>query len=161
MTYGRGRLSIAPHRFIIRALQNQPILVQGGDQTRTPTHIDDVVRYCFAVIQAPIEHWRGRVVHAVYPTDRTTKGSFSLREMAHMVKEITGSKSPIVESDYEVGENLSSGPVHEWIISTTAHGLGVTPSVDFASGLERTLDWLKKRLALDPMEDVMNRLTTH
>jgi len=160
MTYGRGRLSIAPHRFIIRALQNQPILVQGGDQTRTPTHIGDVISYCIAVIRAPIERWQGRVVHAVYPTDRTTKGSFSLREIAQMVKAATGSKSQIVESDYEVGESLSSGPVNEWIISTTAGELGVTPSLDFATGLEETIAWLRKRLELDPRKDAMDRLTT-
>jgi nucleoside-diphosphate-sugar epimerase len=144
MTYGGGRLSIAPHRFILRAMQNQPLYVRGGDQTRTPTHIDDVVRYCLAVIDAPIEQWRGRVVHAVYPTSRETKGAYSLREMAQMVKSATGSNSPIVESDYEDGESLENGPVHEWIISTTAGELGVTPMIDFARGLPMTVDWLRE-----------------
>lgn len=148
MSYGGGRLSIAPHRFILRALRNQPIQLKGGDQTRTPTHIDDVVRYCLAVMEAPIDRWRGRVVHAVYPTDRTTKGYFSLRQIAQMVKDATGSKSPIVESAYEAGENLTSGPVNEWIISTTAQELGVKPVYEFpTTGLAATVEWLKKRLA--------------
>jgi len=144
MTYGAGRLSIAPHRFILRALQNQPLYVRGGDQTRTPTHIDDVVRYCLAVIDAPIEQWRGRIVHAVYPTSRETKGAYTLSEMAQMVKSVTGSNSAIVECDYEDGETLDDGPVHEWIISTTAGELGVTPLIDFARGLPMTVDWLRE-----------------
>ena len=143
MTYGYGRLSIAPHRFILRALRNQPLYVHGGDQTRTPTHIDDVVRYCMAVIDAPAEPWRGRVVHAVYPTHRDANGTYTLRELARLVKSATGSDSAIVESDYEDGENLDNGPVHEWIISNTAEELGVTPRIDFATGLPMTVEWLK------------------
>ncbi|MCD6406898.1 NAD(P)-dependent oxidoreductase [Candidatus Aerophobetes bacterium] len=144
MVYGGGRLAIAPHRFMIQALRGEPITVFGGRQTRTPTHLSDVLKYWLKIIEAPAEKVVGRVIHTVYPTSPDQKGEYTILEMALMVKEITESKSEILILPYEPGEHENNKPLREWIISTTAHQLGVKPEIDLKRGLELTLDWIKE-----------------
>jgi UDP-glucuronate 4-epimerase len=147
MTYGAGRLAIAPHRFIIQALKNESITVYGGRQTRTPTHINDIVEYCVKLVEAPSQIWKGKIVHAVYPTNSNDKGEYSLVEMAEIIKNIVGAESEIVPSEYESGEHRLTGPAREWIISTTAEKLGVKPKIRFEEGLRLTVDWIRSRMA--------------
>ena len=146
ITYGAGRLAVAPHRFIINALRNEPIVVKGGDQTRTPTHISEIAEYVAKVIEAPAQVCVGNVVNAVYPTNRQVKGEFSVMEMAQLVKEVTGSASPIEVVDYEPGERKGSGPLREWIISTMADKIGMKPKIDFRTGVGLAAQWLREKM---------------
>jgi len=146
MVYGGGRLAIAPHRFTIQALKGEPITVFGGKQTRTPTHIRDVLAYWSKIIDLPPENLVGRVLHTVYPVDMAQKGEYTVFEIAQAVLKVTGSKSQIVLQDYEPGERNKGEPAREWIISLSAKELGVTPKIDLVTGLELTRGWIENIL---------------
>jgi nucleoside-diphosphate-sugar epimerase len=147
ITFGAGRLAIAPHRFITNALLNQPIVVKGGCQTRTPTHISDIARYVVKVMEAPEDVVVGKVTNAVYPTSIESKGEYSILEMAGIIKDVLGSKSEICESEYESGERIKGRPLREWIISTMADKIGMKPAVDFRTGVTLAAKWIEKKIA--------------
>jgi len=67
-------------------------------------------------------------------------------EMAQLVKEVTGSASPIEVVDYEPGERKGSGPLREWIISTMADKIGMKPKIDFRTGVGLAAQWLREKM---------------
>lgn len=139
MVYGAGRLAIAPHRFILQVLQDLPVTVYGGSQTRTPTHILDVLEFWKSIVEYPTHKCVGRIFHTVYGVE------YNILDIANRVlRMIMGTGSWIDRRGYEVGEEDQEGrPTREWIVSKTANELGVVPKVDLDMGLRLTLKWIE------------------
>ena len=89
-TYGPGQSTdfVVP-KFLASALKNQDITIYGdGSQTRTFTFIDDTVETCFRCFQSGFA--KNDVINIGSDT------LFTVRQLAELILEITGSKSKII-----------------------------------------------------------------
>lgn len=74
--------------FVVQALSGQPITLHGdGSQTRSFCHVGDEVRGLVALLDS----------RHTSPVNIGNPGEFTMRELAEMVIELTGSASPIVQ----------------------------------------------------------------
>lgn len=85
--------------FFRQAMGNQPITVHGdGTQTRTLTHISDLVRAVVALVNKPDLN--------NFPINLSTEESISANDMAEMIKKVTGSDSEIVHISQRPGQTM-------------------------------------------------------
>jgi dTDP-glucose 4,6-dehydratase len=112
--------------FIVQALRGEPITIYGdGAQTRSFCYVDDEVRGFLALLDSDL----------VGPINIGNPGEFTIRELADLVVELTGSTSEIVHEPLPVDD-----PTHRRPDITKARQLlGWEPSVDLREGLERTI----------------------
>jgi UDP-glucose 4-epimerase len=90
----RGRYGMVIPRFVRQAESGAPITVYGdGRQTRCFCHVKDTVAAAIALLETPAA--AGRVVN-VGSTERVT-----IRELANLVKRLSGSRSEIVTVPFE------------------------------------------------------------
>lgn len=134
---GSGRVI---SRFIIQALSGKQITVIGdGTQTRCFTYIDDVVDGLIKCAANPKAE--GHILNIGNPQE------ISIIDLAHLIKKITGSRSEIVHID---SKNIY-GPGYEDIqrrvpdITKACQLLGYAPKVNIEEGINKTIDWFKKR----------------
>jgi nucleoside-diphosphate-sugar epimerase len=121
--------------FLQQALQNQAITILGdGSQTRSLCYVDDLVRGLEAAMFSP--ETRGGVFNLGNPQEHTVV------EFAEMIRDLSGSKSEIVQIEGREGEILRRKPD----ISHARHMLGWEPSVDLREGLGRTIAWARSEL---------------
>ena len=114
--------------FLEQARAGDPITVHGsGEQTRDFVHIDDVV-------QANLRAATTDEVGVAYNVG--TGSSVSILELAELVREVTGSDSPITHEDARPGDIAES----EADVSRARERLGYEPTVDLRSGLARLAD---------------------
>jgi nucleoside-diphosphate-sugar epimerase len=141
LVFGEGmRLDISIAQFIMKSLNNQSICVRSPNATRTPTHIDDVMLYWNAIIDAEPEKIIGQIFHSV-------KGiEYSMIDIAKLVQEIVGGTGTIIEGDYEFGEIINGKPAREWTTSTKNNLLGIEPKIDLKEGINRTIPYIKEAL---------------
>lgn len=142
LVYGDGmRLDISIAQFIINSLRDRRFYVRSPSATRTPTHIDDVLLYWDAIIEADPEKVVGQVFHSVYGRE------YSIIGIAKIITEVVGGGEAIPnESQYEDGETVGGSPVREWTVSTKDECLGVHTSVDLEEGILRTVPYIEKVL---------------
>lgn len=121
--------------FIKQALRNDPITVAGdGSQTRSIQYVDDLVE---GVIRL------ARSVHPG-PVNIGNPHELSVLELAHAIRRLTGSSSPIV-----FVERPEDDPtVRQPDITLARQLLGWEPQVSFEEGLRRTIDWFAGRLPI-------------
>lgn len=125
--------------FIRQALTGQPITVHGdGRQTRSFTYVSDAVD---GVIRAGTsEKANGEVFNIGRPEETT------IRDLAELIKELTGSPSSIVFVPYRD----YYGYRHEDVrrrrpnINKARKLLGFEPKVELKDGLRRTIEWCKE-----------------
>jgi UDP-glucose 4-epimerase len=121
--------------FIRQALAGEPISVFGtGAQTRSFTYVTDTVR---GTVLAASARARGQVFNIGCPTET------SVRDLAGMVAEATGSRSRLRQVPYEqaYGSGFAdvSGRVPD--ITRAREVLGWEPLVPLGEGLKRTIAW--------------------
>lgn len=121
--------------FLAQALLNEPMTVYGdGMQTRSFQYVSDLVAGIVAVMNAS----------DTGPYNVGNPGEFTMVELAELVKDVTGSTSPIVFK-----ENTSDDPKQRKPdISKARDQLGWEPKVVLRVGLGLMLDDFKKRLNL-------------
>jgi nucleoside-diphosphate-sugar epimerase len=142
LVYGQGmRLDISVAQFIMRGLCNDPIHVRSPLTTRTPAHIDDVVKFWDRVVTADPSEVAGRIIHTVPGVE------YSMIAVAETVKHVLDSSSPIVLGEYEHGELINGLPAREWTISKTASELGVVCDVPLDEGIRRTTPYIQETIA--------------
>ncbi|MCV3766008.1 UDP-glucuronic acid decarboxylase family protein [Rhizobium sp. TRM95796] len=134
-TYGPG-MNKADGRvvsnFIVQALRGDDITMFGdGLQTRSFCYRDDLVEGMMRLMDAPDE--------VSYPVNIGNPGEFTMRELAELVLELTGSKSKIVYLPLPQDDPMQRCPD----ISRAKEVLGWEPTVPLREGLKRTIDYFK------------------
>lgn len=118
--------------FIRQALAGEPLTIYGeGDQTRSIQYVDDLIEGIFRLMQSA----ETRPVNVGNPSEHT------VREVAGMVLELSGSKSGAVHLPLPVDDPKQRCPD----ISRAREVLGWEPKVAAREGLERTLRWYRSR----------------
>lgn len=130
---GDGR--VIPN-FVVKALKGEPITIWGdGQQTRSFCYVSDLVDGIMRVLLAPGA--TGLVINLGRPQENT------ILEVANLVKEITGSASPIVHGparDEEIDRRCPD-------ISRAQQVLQWEPKVELKDGLKLTINWFQHRLS--------------
>jgi dTDP-glucose 4,6-dehydratase len=119
--------------FISQALQNEPITIFGdGNQTRSFCYVADEVDGILRLLESDIK----TPVNIGNPTEKT------VRELAEMVIQKTGSSSKIVYKDLPEDDPKVRQPN----ISKARQQLGWEPKVSLEEGLAKTIEYFKKVL---------------
>ncbi|MEA3644285.1 MAG: GDP-mannose 4,6-dehydratase, partial [Lamprobacter sp.] len=75
--------------FIVQALRNEPITLYGdGEQTRSFCYVDDLIEGFVRLMDSPDD--------LTGPVNLGNPGEFTVIELAEAVKDLTGSRSPLV-----------------------------------------------------------------
>jgi UDP-glucuronate decarboxylase len=119
--------------FVVRALQGRPLSVYGkGDQTRSFCYVDDLVDGLIRLMGSPAS--------LVGPVNLGNPREFTIRELAELVIDMTGSKSTIIEEPLPVDDPKQRQPN----IELAKSGLGWEPNVHLADGLEKTIEYFSR-----------------
>lgn len=117
--------------FIVQALGGQPITIYGdGTQTRSFCYVSDEVEGIYRLFQS----------NRIEPTNVGNPGEFTVRQLAEMVKEMTGSPSPIEYRPLPQDDPHVRCPD----ISTAKEVLGWEPKVQLRDGLRLTIEYFRK-----------------
>ena len=118
--------------YIKQALRGEPLTVFGdGRQTRSFQYIDDLIAAVFKV--AFTTGLGGEVFNTGNP------GEFTMLAAAKLVKQFTGTASPIVHKPLPKDDPTRRKPD----IGKIRRRLGWSPKVPFKVGLKRTIDWYR------------------
>jgi UDP-glucose 4-epimerase len=134
-----GQYGMVVPNFVQKALIDKPIIVHGdGTQSRSFTHVADVVDALIGLMAEP------RAVGQVVNVGNTEE--VTIKELALMVKEMTGSKSDIEYISYE----KAYGPGFEDMkrrcpdISRIKELIGFQPKVDLLGIIQSVIDYYKE-----------------
>jgi nucleoside-diphosphate-sugar epimerase len=125
--------------FIVQALTGAPVTLYGdGSQTRSFCHVADQVRGHLVVLDG--DH--AGPINVGNPTEMT------MRELAHVVVDLTGSSSPIVSVPLPVGR--TGDPARRCPdISLIRARFGWEPIVSIREGMQRMITAVAVELGLD------------
>jgi UDP-glucuronate decarboxylase len=122
--------------FIVQALQDKPITIYGdGNQTRSFCYVDDLIDGFLRLMDAPDT--------VTGPVNIGNPGEFTIRQLAEIVIELTGSRSEIVQMPLPQDDPLQRRPD----ITKARELLGWEPTIPLRQGLERTIDYFKTLVA--------------
>ncbi|HSG63918.1 MAG TPA: NAD-dependent epimerase/dehydratase family protein, partial [Gammaproteobacteria bacterium] len=114
--------------FIVQALTGKAITLYGdGDQTRSFCFVDDLVAGLIALMETPAE--------VTGPINLGNPHEFTIRELAELVVELTGSRSTIVHEPLPTDDPRQRKPD----ISRAEAILHWRPTVALRDGLVRTI----------------------
>ena len=113
--------------FVMQALRGEPITIYGdGSQSRSFCYVADEVRGFLALLDSD----------QTGPINIGNPGEFTIRELADIVIELTGSSSEIVHEPLPVDDPVQRQPD----ITKARTLLGWEPTVDLREGLRRTIE---------------------
>jgi len=125
--------------FILQALQNQDITIYGdGSQTRSFCYRDDLIDGMMRLMATPDE--------VTGPVNVGNPGEFTIRELAELTIELTGSKSKIVYMPLPGDDPKQRKPD----ISKAEKLLGWHPATPLREGLAKTIAYFDDLLRTDP-----------
>jgi len=114
--------------FIVQALLGRPLTIYGdGSQTRSFCFVDDLVDALVRLMNSPDE--------LTGPVNLGNPGEFTILDLAEMVREMTGSTSPIVRHPLPADDPKQRCPD----IALAKRVLNWAPTVPLERGLERTI----------------------
>jgi len=120
--------------FVLQALRNEPITLYGtGNQTRSFCYVDDTVSGLIAMMDQD---------KIIGPVNLGNPGEYSIKELAMMIKEISGSSSEIVFRPLPEDDPVRRKPD----ITLAKEKLGWGPTVPIREGLERTIRYFRETL---------------
>lgn len=118
--------------FIRQALEGEDITIFGdGSQTRSFCYRDDLVEGMIRMMNGP-DNFLG-------PMNLGNPDEFTIRQLADLVIELTGSKSKLVERPLPADDPVRRQPD----ITLARERLGWKPTVPLREGLEKTTDWFR------------------
>jgi UDP-glucuronate decarboxylase len=121
--------------FIVQALQDKPITIYGdGSQTRSFCYVDDLIEGFIRLMDAPDT--------VTGPINIGNPGEFTIRQLAEIVIEMTGSRSEIVRMPLPQDDPTQRRPN----ISKAQELLGWEPTIPLREGLARTIAYFEKKL---------------
>jgi dTDP-glucose 4,6-dehydratase len=140
-TYGprmRPRDGRVVSNFIVQALTGEPITVYGdGSQTRSFCYVDDEVDGIYRLF-----------MHGdANPTNIGNPDEYTVRQLAEIVVELTGSSAPIVYRPLPEDDPKVRKPD----ITRARTMLGWNPAVPVRAGVERTIAYFRSLLGTDRM----------
>lgn len=116
--------------FIVQALQNQPITIYGeGNQTRSFCYVDDLIEAFVRLMDTPDE--------VTGPFNMGNPGEFTIRELAEIVIEMTGSKSELRHLPLPTDDPCQRQPD----LTNTRAAIGWEPTTKLREGLEKTIPY--------------------
>ena len=122
--------------FIVQALRGEPITIYGeGRQTRSFCYVDDLIEGFVRFMDTP-EGFTG-------PMNLGNPGEFTIRQLAEMIIELTGSGSQLVFRPLPADDPMQRQPN----ISLAAREMGWGPRVALREGLQRTTNYFDKLLS--------------
>lgn len=126
---------------IVQALSGAPMTLYGdGEQTRSFCFVDDLVRGLIAMMESD---------HSVTgPINIGNPKEFTMKELALMVRELTGINTPLVYRPLPVDDPKQRRPD----IRLAAELIGWVPQVDLADGLRQTIGYFRQVLERDAKE---------
>jgi dTDP-glucose 4,6-dehydratase len=120
--------------FIVQALQGEPLTIYGqGNQTRSFCYMDDEIEGIYRLFMDG----------DAQPTNIGNPNEFTVAELAQIVLEVTGSKSPIENRDLPEDDPKVRKPD----ISRARAMLGWEPRIELREGVARTVAYFKQTLA--------------
>jgi UDP-glucuronate decarboxylase len=118
--------------FVRQALAGEAITIFGdGSQTRSFCYRDDLVEGILRMMNGSDEF--------IGPVNLGNPGEFSIRELAEVVIDMTGSKSELVYKDLPQDDPVRRRPD----ITLAMEKLDWEPTVPLQQGLEKTLEWFR------------------
>jgi UDP-glucuronate decarboxylase len=118
--------------FIQQALTGQDITIFGdGSQTRSFCYRDDLIEGMIRMMDGPDEF--------VGPVNLGNPGEFTIRQLADLVIEMTGSQSKIVEKPLPADDPKQRKPD----ITLAKKWLQWEPTVPLRDGLKKTIEWFR------------------
>jgi UDP-glucuronate decarboxylase len=122
--------------FIVQALRGEPITLYGdGEQTRSFCYVDDLVDGIIAMMETPRD--------VIGPINIGNPGEFTMRELAELVKELTGSASELVFRPLPQDDPRQRKPD----TAKAEQMLGWAPKVPLREGLTRTIAYFDALLS--------------
>ena len=116
--------------FIVQALSGEPITIYGeGQQTRSFCYVDDLIEG-FVRLMKTDKGFTG-------PVNLGNPGEFTIRQLAELVLELTGSRSQLVNKPLPADDPLQRKPD----IALARSTLGWEPEVALREGLQRTISY--------------------
>lgn len=120
----------AVSNFLVQALSGQPITIFGdGSQTRSFTYVDDEVRGFLALLDSDIAQ----------PVNIGNDNEFTIRQLAELAIEITGSSSQLVHLPLPADDPTQRKPD----LTKARSLLGWDTEVQLREGLERTAEYFR------------------
>jgi UDP-glucuronate decarboxylase len=116
--------------FVMQALNGEPITLYGdGQQTRSFCYVDDLVAGFMAFMDTAPE--------VSGPINLGNPVEFTIRELAELVVEMTGSKSELVFRPLPQDDPMQRKPD----ITRARESLGWEPSIPLRQGLVKTIEY--------------------
>ena len=124
--------------FIVQALTERPMTVYGdGKQTRSLCYVSDLVEGLVRAMESDLAS--GEVINLGNPAEHT------ILEYAQMIRELAGSRSEVIFTDYAVGDD----PQRRRPDITKARDLlAWEPGVDLEDGLSRTIEYFRAEISV-------------
>ncbi len=121
--------------FITQALRGQPITLYGqGDQTRSFCYRDDLIDGCLRLMATPDD--------VTGPINIGNPQETTIRELAELIVELTGSASPLVYRPLPQDDPMQRCPD----ITLARELLGWEPTIELKTGLMRTIEYFDATL---------------
>ena len=140
-TYGprmRPRDGRVVSNFIVQALNNEPITMYGdGSQTRSFCYVADEIEGIYKLFMNGDAN----------PTNIGNPIEFSVRQLADIVIELTGTSSQVVSKPLPEDDPKVRQPD----ITRARELLGWEPAVDLRTGVSRTIDFFRGLMGTDRM----------
>ncbi len=118
--------------FIRQALAGEPITIFGeGQQTRSFCYRDDLIEGMIRMMNGPDTF--------VGPVNLGNPGEFTIKQLAELVLEMTGSRSKLVYGPLPADDPTQRQPD----ITLARKRLGWEPAVPLREGLQKTIGWFR------------------
>ncbi|GJE04182.1 UDP-glucuronic acid decarboxylase family protein [Methylobacterium isbiliense] len=122
--------------FVVQALSNQDITIYGdGRQTRSFCYVDDLIQGLIALMETDST--------VTGPINLGNPGEFTVRELAELVVELTGSRSEIVHKPLPQDDPRQRKPD----IERAKRALDWHPTIELREGLVRTIEYFRTQIA--------------
>ena len=121
-------------KWLWNALHGRPIVVEGGQQTRDLTYVDDVIRAWMLAIEAPTKQVVGQKFYIGFGEEHTVE------QLARMCCAVTGSDVPVEFVDYRPGEE---GQREAFSTEKACRLLGHVPKVHPKQSISLTAEWAR------------------
>ena len=120
--------------FIVQALSGEPLTIYGdGSQTRSFCYVADEIEGIYRLFMRGDNN----------PTNIGNPNEFTVRQLAELVIELTGTKSQIVQRELPVDDPKVRQPD----IRRAREMLGWEPTVSLRDGVSRTIEYFRSVLA--------------